>query len=308
MVVDGGAHIGVLTVLLASLCPAGHVYTFEPAAASHEHLIANVATNDMENVIVEAAALYDSDGEIVFDFDAAFPAGSHVGSTGNRVPSFRMDTSAHRAASSGSTCSSSMSKDPELAVLAGAHETIRRFRPTTIVECNPVALRRFGNRSYRELFDAMKSLFHVVAVLSANGAVIPLLSATHLDLVLADEGVIDLVGMGPRSRTQTALAFGRLAATCCACHASTTGNDRPRTRSSNPTSASNRASPTSPVMPTRSSGRRSRSRTRTRWWMSSDFPYHPVHASYRLLDEDGAVVVSNGHRTPLPAPPRRAAP
>jgi hypothetical protein len=40
----------------------------------------------------------------------------------------------------------------------------------------------------------------------------------------------------------------------------------------------------------------------TRTWLSSQFRYQPVHLSYRWFDGDGNVAVTEGHRTPLPAP------
>ncbi len=169
VVVDGGAHIGVLSVLLASLCPAGRVYAFEPGGASRAHLVANLAANRMDNVVVEAAALYDTDAGVDFDFDSTYPAGSHVGAAGPRVESIRLDTWARARGIERLDLLKLDVEGSEIAVLAGATETIRRFRPTTIVECNPVALRRFGNCSYRDLVAEMRSRFPVVAVLGARG-------------------------------------------------------------------------------------------------------------------------------------------
>ena len=107
-----------------------------------------------------------------------------------------------------------------------------RFRPTAIVECNPVALRRFGGCSYRDLVRVMRSLFPTLAVLSPAGAVIPLLSDTHLDLLLADQGVVDIVGLTPAVQCRLRSAGAVPCATLRASRGCTTGGDPRRTRSS----------------------------------------------------------------------------
>jgi FkbM family methyltransferase len=301
VVVDGGAHIGVLTVLLASLCPDGTVYAFEPAEETRAHLAANVAANDLTNVIVEGVVLYDTDGDVVFDFDSTFPAGSHVGSTGPRTTSLRLDTWARERGIERLDLLKLDVEGSELKVLAGAATTIRRFRPITVVECNPVALRRFGDRSYRDLLRVMRSLFPVVAVLSPAGAVVPLLSDSHLDLLLADHGVVDLVGLPTRSLLQAARAFPRSVSSVARLARVYNRRQPAENKIVEPTISF--ASGTTEItgdagavihVPTTVENR-------SRWWLSSAFPYHPVHLSYRMLDATGSKLV-DGHRTSLPTP------
>ncbi len=307
VVIDGGAHIGVLTVLLASLCPDGTVYAFEPAPATRAHLETNVAANHLTNVVVEDAVLYDTDGGMVFDFDATFPAGSHVGASGpnvtsTKVTSIRLDTWARTRGVDRLDLLKLDVEGSELAVLAGAADTLRRFRPITVVECNPVALRRFGNRTYRELLQVMRSLFPVVAVLSPAGSVVPLLTDTHLDLLLAGHGVVDLVGLPHRNRLQAALAFPRSVSSML--RLLRVYNKRapaenkivePDIRFSRSVARVTGTAGAVVQVPTTIENR-------SRWWLSSAFPYHPVHVAYRLLDASGATIVSNGHRTSLPVP------
>jgi FkbM family methyltransferase len=133
--VDGGAHIGVLTVLLASLCPSGRVYAFEPGPESRDHLVENVAANHLDNVVVEDAALFDADGEIVFAFDEMYPAGSHVDAQGPTVPSMRLDSWARARGIERLDLLKLDVEGSELAVLAGAQETIRRSWNATRSRC-----------------------------------------------------------------------------------------------------------------------------------------------------------------------------
>src|SRR5439155_1085642 len=66
-------------VCAAALCPGGHVYSFEPAPESRRYLEQNLAASGAGNVTVVAAALYDRDGDIGFDYNPANPGGSHIG-------------------------------------------------------------------------------------------------------------------------------------------------------------------------------------------------------------------------------------
>ena len=56
---DVGANIGVMSLLLARLCPDGEVYAFEPGATSCDYLRRNVRDNELGNVHVENLGLYD---------------------------------------------------------------------------------------------------------------------------------------------------------------------------------------------------------------------------------------------------------
>jgi FkbM family methyltransferase len=64
-VVDGGAHIGYLTLLMASAVGAeGRVHAFEPISRTHDALQRNVALNRAANVVVNRMGLSDRSGEL----------------------------------------------------------------------------------------------------------------------------------------------------------------------------------------------------------------------------------------------------
>jgi FkbM family methyltransferase len=308
VVVDGGAHIGVLTTLFASLCPAGHVYSFEPTDESHAYLVQNVEANELTNVTVEKVALYDADTEVALDANAAQPGGAHITTAGATVPATSIDSWAARAGLRRFDLFKLDVEGAEITVLSAAARTLRRFGTTAIVECNPVALRRFGNTSYRDLFATMQSLFPVVAIVDHGGATVPLRSARHLELVLGERGVVDLVGLPRRALVrERAVAIARSVANQ-ADLSRRYNRWRPAenkvvdaTLSITPQVADITGAPATTVtVPVRIENR-------TRWWLSSSFPYHPVHVSYRLRDATGALVVPEGHRTRFPAPLRPGA-
>jgi len=323
VVVDGGAHIGVLTLVMAKLCAAGRVYAFEPSPETRAHLLANLAANGVHNVTVETAALYDRDGEVAFDPSATQPGGAHLTATTTAtatatatgtatgsatVAAIRCDT---WAVATGLKRLDFLKLDvegSELTVLAGAEATIRRFRPIAVVECNPVALRRFGGRSYRELLDALRSLFPAVGLVGAGGHVIPLPpgGGDHLELALGDRGVVDLVGLparpGPveavRGHLRARAERRRLEAVHDPSHLPTTNMNLVIEPAIGVVAGVTEITGTpgdGVVVPVTITNR-------TRWWLSSSFDYVPVHVAYRLYDETGHPVVPEGHRTLLPEP------
>ena len=303
--VDGGAHIGVISVLLASLCPVGHVYAFEPAPETSDFLEHNLTANGITNVSVERMALYREDGEINLVFDESYPGGSHIGEGKCRVITCRLDS---WAASRGLTRLDFLKLDvegAEPAVLDGAEETLRRFQPLTVVECNPVALPRLGGISYRELFLRLQGLFRVVALIGSGGVLLPLADVRHLELALNHRGVVDLVGLPHRLQgSEQRLARGR-AGTHLARLLATHNRFRPPAENFviDPRGIVLRAEPTElGGQPGEVLSVPVDVRNGTRTWLSSQFRYHPVHLSYRWFDTDGGVVVAEGHRTTLPEP------
>ena len=304
VVVDGGAHVGVVTVLAASLCPDGRVYAFEPISASRDYLRRNLAANSIGNVVVEDAALYDVDGEIALEFNAGQPGGSHVAAAGTSVPAARIDSWARRQHVDRIDVLKLDVEGAELRALAGAEQTLCALRPTTVVECNPVALRRFGRATYRDLFARMVSLFRAVGVIGTAGAFIPLRSEEQLRAVLGEHGVVDLVGLSAPLAARAALAASMRSAT------ESLGRMW-RTRGGRRLVENMVFDPRIVIAIGGSeiSGEPSARRAipvvflnRTRWWLSSAFPYHPVHAAYRWLDESESRIGGEGHRISFPAP------
>lgn len=305
VVVDGGAHVGVLTVLAASLCPEGRVFAFEPAPDSHAHLVANLAANGATNATAEACALYDRDGEVTLDVSVAYPAGAHVAESGGAaVPAVRLDT---WASGRGLTRLDLVKLDvegAELAALAGAEQTIRRLRPVVVVECNPVALRRFGGASYRDLLNRMRSLFSTVGVVTAGGRVTPVLSLEHLELLLGDRGVVDLVGL-PARPAPVQRGRGLVRALWAVRRLRRAHNWRRPPERDLLVEPDVRLTAHVPTV----TGAPGETRlvpvgvfNAGRWWLSSAYRYQPVHLAYRIFDETGKAVVPEGHRTPFPEP------
>jgi FkbM family methyltransferase len=304
VVADVGAHIGVVTVLMAGLCPKGHVYAFEPVAENHAHLTANIVANQVDNVTALRAAVFDTDGEITLEYDAAYPGGSHVGLGGAVVESIRFDSWARREQLDRLDLVKLDVEGVELAVLGGATETMRRFRPMLVVECNPVALHRFGGTDYAAFLRRLRSLFPVVGVIGPGGDVTPLASAGHLRLILGERGVVDLVGLPAvpfkevvRQRLRAVVAMTRLMR----------GRDRERPPSQGfvVDTAGIKLHPVRTQPISGASGEILKVEVEVSngpyWWLSSELT-HPVNVSYRWLDDTGAPTGIEGRRCNLPEP------
>lgn len=316
---DVGANIGVLSLLMGRLCPRGRVIAFEPAPDNLAYLRRNVAENALANVTASAIALYDRTGPLSFVFNEEYPAGSFVGTgaEAQAVDGMRLDD---WMADSGLARLDLVKLDVEGAerrVLEGARETFARWRPDLIVEVNPAALRRFQDTSFRDLVAVVRDVCEEIFVIERTGGVRKVLSDDHLVWVLGRDGVTNLLGRGRGRPPLEAGLRARARGWRDLVRLRTTYN-RFRPPSTDPPNnfivepevvlAPAVLSLTGPA-----GGRVELPLTvenRTRWWLSSAFPYHPLMLAYHWLDEEANVVVQDGRRTAFPrpvGPGRRAA-
>jgi FkbM family methyltransferase len=86
-VVDGGAHVGYYTLLMAQwVGEAGRVEAFEPNAGLAGKLRRSLAINGLDpRVRLHEAALWDAEGEAQFGFDPVYSGGGALGSGGRRA-------------------------------------------------------------------------------------------------------------------------------------------------------------------------------------------------------------------------------
>jgi FkbM family methyltransferase len=156
--IDGGAHIGYLT-LLGSSCvgPRGAVHSFEPVSLTHDALARNVARNRATNVRLNRAALgpaagtldlelpIDPEGEGILAWGAtAIQAGRGAI---ERVPMVTLDEYAERAQLRSVRVLKLDLEGAELAALAGARELLRGRRVEHVVcELNTYLLDLAGER------------------------------------------------------------------------------------------------------------------------------------------------------------------
>ena len=201
-VIDVGAHIGAMALTAGALAPAGRVHAFEPVPASAARLRANVARNGLRNVTVHEMAVLDADRPVrirsmAFSAGSFVPVGEDGEAGGEEVAGVSLDSWVAGAGLAGVDAIKVDAEGSELRVLDGAAQTLRRFRPWLIVECNPAALRRFHGRDEGDLHDALREHCERVFWVAEGGSLQALPTVRALRERLGRDGVGNLLA-GPR--------------------------------------------------------------------------------------------------------------
>ena len=184
VVFDVGANVGRFTGVAADIVgQTGHVYAFEPGSDNVSTLRTRFAT--ASHVTVIGAAVGDSSGTTSLYMDRRDPrrhslAVGNVGKAGPivTVPQMSLDDYARNL-----TRLDVIKVDAqgaEVAILRGAAQVIRQFKPTLVLELWPTGLRNFG-ASADELLTSVRELGYSVHRLSAEGV---LKDARHIESVV----------------------------------------------------------------------------------------------------------------------------
>ena len=147
-ILDIGAHIGCHTIMYSKINPNANIYSFEPQSKLFSLLDANLKANDIKNVTILNNAVgnevkrvhmsnYIADGPnndkpLVYDGYDQNIGGLSLGRDGEEVSMITVDSLAL-------TECDFIKIDVEGAekmVIAGAMNTIKKFKPTIFYECN----------------------------------------------------------------------------------------------------------------------------------------------------------------------------
>jgi len=153
VVLELGANIGIITILLARrVAPGGHIYAFEPSPKSLQVLSDHLSLNGVSEgqATIVPAAVSDTCGRAMFYFDGT--AGQSTLSAKHRdVPaatSVEVETVTIDAFCSRRKIAPKFIKIDiegyELHALRGAELTLRRYRPTVLVEMHPMKWPEIG--------------------------------------------------------------------------------------------------------------------------------------------------------------------
>jgi len=167
VVFDIGANVGHFTVAFArAVGETGRVYAFEPNPRMVARLSSHIALNRLQNVTVVSMALGDQSASM----ELSVPPGDDPGSgtlladwrrdhqvETHRVPVERLDDYVRHNQIGRVDFIKLDVEGFEPRVLAGAEETIRRFRPRMLVEVFDLALRG-GGSSADALLDLLQGL------------------------------------------------------------------------------------------------------------------------------------------------------
>jgi FkbM family methyltransferase len=138
-VVEAGANIGAHTVPLARLCAPGLLYAFEPQQRVFQILCANLALNDVRNVMAWPDALGEAEGQVMMPA-VDYGAGGNFGGVsvlepGSPTPGQRTRVTSIDALDPPACHLIKIDVEGfEPKVLRGAAATIARCRPLLYVE------------------------------------------------------------------------------------------------------------------------------------------------------------------------------
>jgi len=202
---DIGANVGPITLGLSKLCPDGHVHSFEPAAESFAFLERNVARNGVRNVTPHRLALSDTIGQATLHYNREFAGGAFISDhLRDGVQQVVTVTTLDAWAQSNALRRLDLMKvdveGSESRVLIGGRATIARFRPTLVVELNPVCIKRMQRGDPREFLRRLRACYGAfghLAVVSDTGRALPLYSWGQLRRQLAESAVCNLL-VSPR--------------------------------------------------------------------------------------------------------------
>lgn len=148
-IIDVGANVGLVSLLLARRFPDRTIHAFEPNSTTFETLEANLARNDAAKVFCHRYAVSDADGTVMFDSD---PVKRGTASISNKngdnvaiVPATTLDTfvAEHKIDTIGLLKIDV--EGYETLVLGGARRVLCEIRPSAIYfEVCPILTERAG--------------------------------------------------------------------------------------------------------------------------------------------------------------------
>lgn len=176
---DVGAQVGQYTLLSAKCVGAeGHVHAFEPSPATLLRLRKNIALNGFQNVTFHELAVADFSGETELHIQEQNPDGVNTGTNSLRMKS-DWTQAAHVVVPvrplDDVLCNikrlDALKVDvegAELAVIRGAQETLKKFKPLIAIEAEEDSAQAFGY-STRELKAAIENLGYNLFRISREG-------------------------------------------------------------------------------------------------------------------------------------------
>jgi FkbM family methyltransferase len=200
---DIGANIGAHTLGIAqSVGPQGQVFAFEPSDFAFEKLCRNLALNpdlsartSPQQILLAASSSGRREPEIYASWPLQSSDAVHPKHRGRLVSTARasvdtLDSFVQRNKVNRLNLIKIDVDGHELPVLQGALETLRRFRPTLVMEMSPY-IHAEHNHSFADFVALLKSLNYSLRDTDTNGAV-PL-DLAQLQRLIPDGASINVV-------------------------------------------------------------------------------------------------------------------
>ena len=192
---DIGANVGVFSLVMGAIASSGHVYAFEPSSRNFGFLRQNLDGNRITNVTPSQTALWHANGEVDFFYIEELAGCAFVDVPGNRSPFNRIQSvvtqpwmnegalhcqheRVHCQRLDDFVVESGISRldlikldveGAEISVIAGAHETLLRFRPFLVTEFNPACMRHYFDIQPSAYFEALGQIYSRISVIEESG-------------------------------------------------------------------------------------------------------------------------------------------
>jgi FkbM family methyltransferase len=152
IIVDAGANVGQYTLLASrAIGPSGTVYGFEPVPSTFRRLQSHVRDNLLQNVELTCAALWDESTVLRLGLSpemtnncGAYSVGSRNGTSAVECRSLRLDDFVKERKIDRVDLIKMDIEGAELHALRGMLSTLKRHRPTLLMEVNRIAANRLG--------------------------------------------------------------------------------------------------------------------------------------------------------------------
>jgi FkbM family methyltransferase len=135
-IVDIGANIGLVSLLLARRFPDREIHAFEPNPTTFETLEANIARNGADKVTCHRYAVSDADGTVMFDNDPVKRGTASISKNGGshaaEVPATTLDSFVAKQNISAIGLLKIDVEGYETLVLRGASRVLNEIRPSAI--------------------------------------------------------------------------------------------------------------------------------------------------------------------------------
>lgn len=193
---DVGGCFGWYSVLLAQLVgPNGAVHVFEPVPDNRECLLENIKLNMCSNVSVHPYALADTPCTATIFVPKYGVSGSlraHASKTKCTAVGVKVSTLDEFARATALTRLDFIKADvegAEILILEGGGETLRRFKPTLMLEVQAPSTRLYGYKP-NDLFKLTAKLGYAAYRLDYKGFLVPLLHAAFSGAQLPDDNFV----------------------------------------------------------------------------------------------------------------------
>lgn len=161
--VDVGANIGYISVVMSQLASRGKITAFEPAPKTHAYLRKNLKNNKAKNVTSHNIGLSDKKYKTTITYSEDNSSGAFISKNtttknidGHTEEEIKLETLDSQYKKLGITKCDFLKVDiegHEPSFLTGAEKFIATFKPTTIMEANHWCLNVFNRKSLPDFID-----------------------------------------------------------------------------------------------------------------------------------------------------------